>query len=223
MSFLRNITESGISQADSSSEKRNVVLTNYISLVAVSAILLLLTGRIFLAHVTPSIVFVLLQGCILFLLPILINRLGYINISRLVLCWIPALYQLYSAVHTMHDVEVQETSNYVGLRFFLLAFSCFPFLVFDVRKRGLFLAGLLGPLLSILSFDPVLSLFGYGYREVGLSESSYYFNNVRILVSFLVIGTSSYLLKKYISQSEEANDALLVELAKKKQVASAKS
>ena len=46
-----------------------------------------------------------------------------------------------------------------------------------------------------------------------LNESSYAFNNIRILVSFLIIGSASLLLKRLVEQSEELNNRLVTELA----------
>ncbi len=215
MSVLGKITESGVSFAEAKSEKRNIVLTNYISLVAAGATLVLLTGRYVFANVNTSIAFTLLLGSVLFLLPVLLNRLGFTDASRLILCWLPALYQLTATLQAMSDAPVHETSNYVGLRFFILAFSCFPFLVFDIKKERLFIPGLLGPLLSILLYDPILNFFGLGYSQMGLHESTYEFNNVRIFVSFLIIGSSSFFLKRQVEQNQELNDRLSAELAEK--------
>src|SRR6187549_765580 len=133
MAFIKTITEYGISAADSNAEKRNIVLTNYISIVAAVATLLLLAGRYFFATVNLSIAFTLFQGCLLFMVPVLLNRLGYINVSRVALCWLPTVYQLYSSTIAMQQATSFETSSYVGLRFFMIAFSCFPFLVFDLK------------------------------------------------------------------------------------------
>lgn len=216
MSLFKTITESGVAFAPTNSEKRNVVLTNYISLVAALATLLLLVGRQFFAYVNFSVAFTLILGFALFLIPIALNRFGYFNASRLVLCWLPALYQIYASVTTHIETGEPENSTYVGLRFFLLAFSCFPFLVFDIGKKNyLFFLGLIGPVACILLYDPIMNFFGVGYHQVGLHESSYLFNNVRIGVSILIIGASSYFLKVLVERNEALNEKLIQELEEK--------
>jgi PAS domain S-box-containing protein len=218
MSALKRITESGVSYAEAKSEKRNIVLTNYISLVAAGATLSLLIGRFLFAHVNFSIALTLMQGCILFLLPVLLNRFGFINVSRLALCWLPPAYQLYATLQTMKEVSEFETSTYVGLRFFILAFSCFPFLVFDLRRKSLFIPGLLGPIVFLLFFDPILTVFGVGYWQMGLHDPTYQFNTVRAFISVLIIGSSSFFLKRLVGQSEELNNQLIDDLADKNKV-----
>lgn len=219
MSVFRKIAESGVSNAKSKAERRNIILTNYISLVAAFAILLLLIGRAIFAFVNLSIASTLLQGSVLFLLPIIANRLGFINASRLMLCWLPALFQIYATLRTIEDTPVLESSTYVGLRFFMLAFSCFPFLVFDIGKKNhLFLLGLLGPLTHLLFFDVILNFFGVGYRQVGLTDTTYEFNNVRVAVSLVIIGSSSFFLKSLIERSDELNEKLIAELEEKNKV-----
>ena len=215
MSVLRKITESGVSHAETNSEKRNIVLSNYISLIAAGATLLLLLGRYLFATVNVSIALTLLQGCILFILPVILNRSGFINLSRFALCWLPPAYQLYATLETLKEVSVFETSTFVGLRFFMVAFSCFPFLVFDLRKKNFFIPGLLGPLLFLLFYDPILNFFGLGYWQVGLHDATYQFNNVRVFLSVMIVGSSSFFLKQLIEESEERNDQLIAELAEK--------
>src|SRR3954469_24841084 len=126
MSLLRKITGFGISYAESKSERRNIILTNYISLVATAATLLLLIGREFFAHVNTSILITLLEGSLFFLIPIILNFLGYTIASRLLLCWAPSLFQLFSTHEAMREIVIHETSHYVGLRLFLVAFSALP-------------------------------------------------------------------------------------------------
>lgn len=215
MLLTENISKSGLRFAQTKKDQRNVVLTNYISLVAVVATLLLLIGRVFFANVNASIAFTLLLGSALFMLPIVLNRFGFIQASRLALCWVPTGYQLYAAVQTMSQVAVHESSAYVGLRFFLLAFSCFPFLVFDFKKPGLFFLGLAGPLLLLFLYDPLLNFFNVGYYQVGLYDVSYNFNNVRVFISIMIIGSSLFILKNHVEKNENLNDQLIDELAAK--------
>ena len=79
----------------------------------------------------------------------------------------------------------------------------------------MFIAGLLGPLLSILFFDQILNSFGVGYWQVGFNDSTYAFNTIRVLISFLVIGFGCFFLKRIVERSETLNDQLLAELEDK--------
>ena len=215
MVTLKSLTESGTSFAQTREDQRNVLLTNYISLIAVAATLLLLAGRFFFAHVDLSIALTLLLGSGLFFVPIFLNRAGFIRASGIALCWIPTAYQLFASIQTMHDVSRHEASLYVGLRFFMIAFSCFPFLVFDFKRPLLFVVGLLGPIATLFLFDPILNFFGVGFYQVNLTDTTYYFNNVRAFISFMIIGASLYILKSLVLKNEKLNDELVRELDSK--------
>src|SRR6478736_6043127 len=138
MSLLRKISDLGVSHARNKSEKRNIILTNYISLVTASTTFLLLLGRYIVDHSFSPLSISLLEGTLAFLLPILLNHLGFTNVSRILLCWIPNLFQLYAS-HMAVKSFSPESSNYVGLRFLLLGFSAIPFLIFDLKNKKLLL------------------------------------------------------------------------------------
>ncbi|HTJ48680.1 MAG TPA: hypothetical protein VL443_04425 [Cyclobacteriaceae bacterium] len=216
MSFLRKIISSGIEHTELNSEKRNVVLSNYISIISALAALATIIGRLIFANITLIWFTEVLAASILFLLPLLMNALGYTTISRLLLCWVPSLVLMAIAILILKGGNEFETSTYVGIRFYFLTFICFPFLVFSLKNNGKwFLLGLLGPVLPLLFFDPVLNFFNVGYFQIGLHEETYSYNNVRAFISILVIGFSSYFLKRLIENSEQLNDSLINELVEK--------
>ncbi|HEY0653577.1 MAG TPA: PAS domain S-box protein [Chryseosolibacter sp.] len=218
MPLIKAITEAGTAFTSSKAEKRNITLSNYISLVAASATLFLLLGRFVFAFVNLAVLSTLTLGIFLFIIPIILNRFGLIRVSRLALCWLPAIFQLYASVRTMGEAVAFESSTYVGLRFFMLAFSCFPFLVFDMKWNWLFITGLIGPLACLFLFDPLLNFVNLGYYQQGLSDPSYEFNNVRTFIACWIIGFSCYFLKSLIEQSDAVNEKLLYELEAKNQV-----
>ncbi len=143
------------------------------------------------------------------------NRMGFVNASRVVLCWIPFIYLFGGQVVGIRESEAYQPSGYLVIRYFFLGFGCFPFLVFGLKETKLLVAGLLGPFLSIVFFDPILNFFNVGYWQLGFNESAYPFNTIRVLISFFVIGFSCFFLKRLVESSETLNDKLLWELAEK--------
>jgi PAS domain S-box-containing protein len=215
MSWIRAITSSGTGLARSKSEKRNIILSNYICLVAALANVVLVIGRVIFGFDTLAVASALLPGSALFLLPIVFNRIGMIVLSRLALCWVPAGFLMFAGIKIMQNALLYESSTYAGFRYILLATTCFPFLVFDLKDLRYFLPGLTGPLFLLLCFDPIMSFFDVGYSDVGLAEPSYYFNNVRAFVAVLVIGFGFLFLKILIEKNEQLNEQLIADLDKK--------
>jgi PAS domain S-box-containing protein len=216
MSFLHRISLYGVSLAGSESEKRNITLTNYISLIVATTPVLLIIAD--LSHVDVEFYRVarLLVGSFVFLLPVLANRFGYINLSRILLCWLPGLFIFALGIlDAKLDYPKNSASSLVGIRMFLLPFASFPFLIFNLRGWKFLIIGLLGPLLYLIFFDPVLKSFGAEYTRWYAFDPLYAFNNVRALVSFLIIALSCFLLKRMVERNESVNEKLASELAEK--------
>ncbi|HEX6889469.1 MAG TPA: PAS domain S-box protein [Chryseolinea sp.] len=215
MSLFKTITEYGVSFSTNKSERRNIVLTNLVSLTAAGVPLFVLLGRLFFYDQSFAGSARLLAGTLFLLLPIFMNRMGFVNASRVVLCWVPFIYLFGGQVVGIRESTNYQASGYLVVRYFFLGFGCFPFLVFSLKERKLIIAGLLGPFLSIVFFDPILNFFNVGYSQLGFNEASYPFNTIRVLISFFVIGFSCFFLKRLIESSEALNDKLLWELAEK--------
>ncbi len=92
--FLRKISDFGVSHADSKSEKRNIILTNYVSLIVATAPLLLILAIVCLFDFDSGMIIRLLLSSVLFLLPLLLNRLGFVRVSRIVMCWLTPCFVL---------------------------------------------------------------------------------------------------------------------------------
>jgi PAS domain S-box-containing protein len=212
MSFLKNISESGISFASSNQDKRNVLLTNNLSVTLAVMLMVLIFARFALLAPEPILIARLVFGVLLCLLPIALNRAGYIWASRFLLCSTPPVLILVLFVLAVKEGLETEVSAYIGLRYFLLAFSYYPFLVFSLHNVKQLVAGLLVPFLTILFFDPILDFFGVGYVQPVKDSFPYMYNTVRALVSFGIIGSGCYLLKRAVEKSEQVNDGLLKEL-----------
>jgi PAS domain S-box-containing protein len=212
MPFLKSLTELGVSHAASRSERRNIILTNYIALITAATPLMQLTARVLLYNTNTSLTLRLLAGAIVFLIPIILNRFGYTLISRLALCWLPFVY-LFAVIKLEGGSSAAEP--YIAFRFFYLAVSCFPFIVFNLNTPKLFAAALLAPTISILLFDPILNLLGVGFSGTDNTDTGYSFNTVRSFVSFIVIASCFYFLKWLHDKGETENEQLLKELAEK--------
>lgn len=212
MSLFKTIIESGVSYTTTSQDKRNVMMTNNLSLALAAMLGVLVVARFTLLPTDPAVIARLAIGILLCFLPIVLNRAGYIWISRFLLCWVPPTLILMLFIIAIRQGVEDEASAYIGLRFFLLAFSYYPFLVFSLRNVKQLVAGLLVPFLAIMFFDQVLGFFGVTYAAQAMNGAPYVFNTIRAIVSFGIIGSGCYFLKRAFERSEEINNTLLTEL-----------
>lgn len=212
MVSFRSFITSGASFTTTTHDKRNVIMTNNLSIALASMLVVLIVARIVLFVAEPVLIARLVFGVLLCLTPIGLNRAGYIWASRFLLCWMPPVLILALFALAIRQGLETEISAYIGLRFFLLAFSYYPFLVFSLRNLRQLIAGLLVPFLTILFFDPILSFLNVGYTEEAVNSFPYVYNTVRALVSFGIIGSGCYFLKRAYEKSEDKNNKLLNEL-----------
>jgi PAS domain S-box-containing protein len=216
MPFLRNFLESGVAYTNSKLEKRNIIMTNYLSAVLAFLPLGLIFGRLILGTFNLEIILWLFFGVLLFCVPIFLNRFGFTLVSRFLLCWGPPTFVFITSVFSLQSgPQLYTISDYIGLRFFLLAFSYYPFLVFNLKDVRYLLSGLLVPFLSILMFDYILNFFNAGYSGEVIRTFPYEFNTIRAMVSFVIIGSGCFFLKRAVESSEDENSRLLFELARK--------
>lgn len=212
VSWLKNITESGAPFANSTAERRNIVLTNALSIVSSVAVILLLVCRHALDGPFQSARVALYFATLLFLAPIVLNRYGLTRLARLAMCWIPPLFLMGISYYVLSAEDVSVVS-YLGMRYYLLAFCCSPFLIFSVPRERMFVVALALPVAAIVFFDPIFDMLGVGF--VGEEPGGYAFNNVRASVSLFVISAACYILKSGADRNEEINSALISELAVK--------
>lgn len=104
------------------------MLSNYISLVLAGAVVFLLIARVVAEKVGLQTNILLVGICFLFLLPLLLNNRGLIYSSRYFLSWIPSLFTIAITVLNIKSGIRIETSDFIGVRFFLLGLACTPFL-----------------------------------------------------------------------------------------------
>jgi hypothetical protein len=187
-------------------------LSNYASLIGSAALWFLIIALIIFYGFDVGMFSRLLAASIIFLLPLILNRLGFIFISRILLCALVPLFVFGISILDLKAGEQMSAASFVGLRLFLLVGWCFPFLLFDLKERVLLIMGLAPPVLSILFFDRIFHFFGVGYTPDGKQDLFYEFSNVRALISAFAIGASLFFLKLVVENAEKLNQNLLVRL-----------
>jgi PAS domain S-box-containing protein len=207
------LIESGVYDNAPPSLKRSIVFSNYIALILSSAGLLLFVlvpQNHNFGGFTESMIAV---G--IFCVPILLNRFSFTYISRLYLCWVPPLLITWAMVNAMKVSVIVPTSSYAGLRTYLVAASCIPYLLMDRRDIGTFILGILPTFLFLLFNDYILNKAGVGYAAKGTPDVGYVFMQARSLIAYVVIGGSCLSLRLVVDKSDRLNQALLDELDQK--------
>lgn len=191
--------------------ERNVLVANRIALIM--AILSFILLIILVLAFGPNVNTPLIAGLIVFfLLVIILNRRGFVNVGRLLLCIIPGFFTLVAAILAkLHDPAFTDILYYDS-RFFMILFAMVPCLIFDTSELGL-LYGSLGMLLLLLvMFDPLHEFFNVGYFQRGFASQSYYYINYVVVICFCGIATGAISLKRVIEGAEKENNLFKADL-----------
>lgn len=211
--FIKAIIYIGVRERHSPTERQYIILCNSLSF-AMACVPLLFALLVWLTDGTGRFSWPLFIQPLCFLLPVLVNALGFHEVSRILLSWLmPLLIIIYSIINKSNGIDL-ETSSYVGFRITMIAASIVPFLLFDNRQKLLMTTALIVPLITILGFDYIHAFFGVGYYQVGLNEVSYPLNNIRALIGIIITGSGSLILKRFIEKRERENKELVIQLSK---------
>jgi PAS domain S-box-containing protein len=215
MNWVEKIAQCGVGFAASKREARNINMTNRISMLLSTIPLLLIFLRIPIMGFQPAITVGMVLGSAIFSIPIILNQYGYHIASRFFICWFPAIVVTLLSIVTLYYSPTITTADYVGIRFYLLAFSVFPFLVFDMHNKGQLLTASLGLFLLLIFFDQILDASGVGYITRELTDQNYAMSNVRSGLAMILITGSALFMKSIIEKNERLAEKLLIELEQK--------
>jgi len=212
--LFRKIVELGVKDHMDADAQRNIILSNQVCLLLFCIPIFFIS--LTLINVGPeSITLPLVIQPIIVLIPIYLNMAGFTIAGRLMVSWIvPLVVIAYSIFNKLQGLDL-ETTSYVGNRFYFVASSIIPFLVFSLGNKKLLLTALSVPLLLILSYDAIHNLFGIGYEQQNLPDKSYSMTTVRSVLSFMIVTLSASFLRKKVEKNERVNTKLIKNLASK--------
>jgi len=217
MTWFRNIARSGLLHTDEYQKKRSILLSNYISLLLCGCLLLLFIIRRFVfGHISGGInVYFLAVGFILFLAPVLLNRLYLTTLSRIHLCYAPVCFIWYIYVSLMRDMSVIEQATYDSMRIYLLAVSSIPYLLLNHKRKYLLVLGILPTLMSIVLLDWALSQFGVGINQRGIPSVESDLVGIRTFIAYCIMSISCFIFQSIITYNDTLNKRILSELKSK--------
>lgn len=216
MSLWQRISTTGVTSSATSELNRTIILCNRVSLL-LSCFILILGILSFLHFGFIASTKVALLFSLVTLLPIVLNDFGHINYSRIFLSVAISIACVVGSILDKYDYKQIEDLQYYLFRFLLLSATIFPFILFSLKEKRLWLSAITINLLCIVFYDPIHNSIGIGYFQLGLSGPSYYFINFIALAAFAVISSSTYFLKYSFEKYEAENIKLIYQLSIKQE------
>lgn len=118
----------------------------------------------------------------------------------------------------MLDAKIVPVTTYDGLRIYLLATSCIPFLLLDRSNIFVFVLGVLPSLLLLVFCDPILEFLGVGYHHKGEASLGYEFTWARSIIAYIIISGSCFSLRFIVERTDALNQLLISELRQKNEI-----
>lgn len=213
MQLLEQFDQIGTTYANNPTQRRYIQIVNRVSILF--ALLVLLIGLVAFAYFGwfASSQLAIFTSALFLVFPLL-NKLGYINSSRLLLILLIATAPTcISIVDKFDHPEALEEFEYFAFRIMALAASILPFILFSLKeKRNLFF-GLALTLIILLLYDPLHNWFGAGFYQMGFTSPHYYFVNYIFVFAYLIIMGTTYFLKRSFEKSEDENQLLIQQLS----------
>jgi len=212
MKFWNLLVRTGVSLAADRLQNRHIMLCNRISAILSFSTLIIFVVAMFYFGWILSVKLALLTSLI-FLTPILLNKAGFFNASRIFLAFSICLLAIIISVADKIDVPgMLEEFQYFQFRLILLISCLFPFILFRLDEKRYWLSLLAVNFAFIVFYDPIHELFGVGYYQVGFSAPNYNFLTYMVVITFLILAGSTYSLKFSFEKYEQRNELLILDL-----------
>ena len=214
MSLWHSISQVGVDANGSWTKNRDILLCNRVSaILSLFTLILFFVALAQFGWLVP--VWLTLSAGILFLLPILMNFMGWTNVSRLLMASSLSITALAISVFDKFDSPtILEEFQYFHFRLMLIGAGLFPFILFQLSERKYWITAFSINLLCIILYDPVHEIFGVGYYQLGFTAPNYYFLNYMVIVTSLLLGGSTFFLKHSFELYERKNELLIHNLNK---------
>jgi len=221
MNFFKRFANTGISHANTSADRRSILIVNYFAIIHCLINLFIVSLRTLFYFTLPdrkiilNTNFSILFAASLFLLPLFFNRQGYLRLARLYLCWLPSIIILaiYVADGTrrIHILAAEYDSIY----FFLLGVSALPYLVLSTDNKKELVFGLSVPFLAIVFTNNIFTLFGMGHAQKGIPGDGFELNRIRAIIAYIPLNACCMVMKLLVESKDRTNDRLITELEEK--------
>lgn len=187
--------------------KRNVKLTNRISVILTLIVVLLGLIYFIVSFQNNSTLYITIWLIApSFLTPYVLNRLGFHKLSRFILSTLlPILALVISVFNKMghNDAVMINAVNYFDVRLVIINSAIIPFILYDLKEVKSLIIAALPSFLALAIFDPVHNYFNVGFYQLGLNSDDYFFSsNLYSGITYIFIAYVLTNLKYQVYKSE---------------------
>lgn len=184
----KKISYSGVNSKLQPSEARYTVIVNRFGLIAggvalFSLILLLIEMPDRGLNFTRILILI---TSILLISVMIINRYGHYNLAKWIIVWLPPIQILIiSLTDKLFNPEFITIKDFFSYRFFLMATTIIPVMIFSTKKMKLIFINMLPSFIGVVFFDIIHRPFGVSFHQFGYSEPNFYVLDLMIASAYM--------------------------------------
>lgn len=199
----------GVSEHDSPYLSRKIILTNQVAVIIFSMALLLTGGFLAIESPQATINWFLVSLVVTWLVPFL-NFLENRTLSRHILSTALPLFAVIFTAHirALHPESVHPASFYVS-RYFQIALSFMPAILFGFEERKHLYASFLFNVLILLFYNQIMDLFGAGLGTAEPLIDDPFFVSIASALALAVVSMGYFFLNRMNSEYEVQIEGLL--------------
>jgi len=133
---------------------------------------------------------------------IIVLNQRYHQLGRLFFCLLPVGAAMFITLYLKIYLRPPSYLVYIDSRFFLLAMTVLPAVVFRLEERWymIFAEGTI--LIALLGFDPIHQWFGVGYYAYGFMEPAYGYLNYVVALTYAILLLGVMVLRAVLERSQ---------------------
>ncbi len=184
------LSNAGVNSKLNQSDSRYVILTNRFAIIVGLIPLIILV--LFFTQVQDQgwtgARIMLLLSAIAFLSILILNRFGYHTIAKWAICWFPVIFIFFISINDKtQNPGIITIKDFFIYRFFLLAISIIPLLVFGTKNRKELFINLLPSFIGTVFFEYIHKLFGVSFFDFSYSDPYFYLFDILIALAYFCL------------------------------------
>ena len=192
------LSNAGVDSNLNRSASRYIILTNRFAFIAGLIALIVLVMYFIVGSLGWTIPrFILLISSLVYFSVLLLNVARKYNLAKWIICWLPAILILSISLSDKFLYPENTTiKDFFSYRFFLMATSIIPLMIFGTKKPKTLFFNLLPSFLGTVLFEYIHQLFGMGFHHFGYDDTSFYLLDIMIALAYF--GLVGFLLNQII-------------------------
>ncbi len=214
--MIKRVLNFGVTESMQRKLIQQIRLTNLVILLLISSSILMLFP-IFFEDGLAIVIYIDILTFGLLIVLLKLNSLGFHLLTRVLVSIIPSIIVMVASIASKYaDPANVSIFDFFDARVLGAGFCVLPFILFTYLERKIIFITIIIPLLLVVAFDPIHSMFGVGYISFfGKMPKQYIVLGIYIDIVLVFVASAIYKFLENIENLHGENTALIEDLESK--------